>query len=95
VTPGVRFETVARTARTAVPEPALRDEVFKPYEVLVPYSTYHDVERPFGFTEPPRVAEVGPTPVAWPVITVGALWVVNTWSAPADVPASLVATRRK
>ena len=47
-----------------MPEPALRDEVFDPYEVPVPYSKYHDVERPFGFTEPPRVTDAGPTPVA-------------------------------
>jgi len=91
----VRFETGSMTARVAVPEPALRVEVFDPYDVACPYSKYHEVERAFGFTEPPRVAELGPTPVACPVITVGALWVANTWSTPVVVPASLVATRRK
>ena len=77
-----------------MPEPAPVD-VFDPYDVLVPYSTYHEVERPFGFTEPPSVADVGPTPVAGPVTTVGAWSVVNAWSEPVDVPASLVATIRK
>jgi hypothetical protein len=91
----VRFETAATTARVAVPEPALRVEVFDPYDVACPYSKYHEVGRPFGFTEPPRVTAVGPTPVACAVITVGALRVENTWSPPAVAPASLVATRRK
>ena len=43
----------------------------------MPYSKYHEVERPFGFTEPPSVADVGPTDDAAPVATVGGLWVVN------------------
>jgi hypothetical protein len=81
--------------RVAVPEPAFRVEVFDPYEVVCPTSKYHEVERAFGFTEPLRVAPFGPMPVACPVVTVGALWVVKTWSPPAVVPASLVATRRK
>ena len=78
-----------------MPEPALRDELLDPYVVLVPYSTYHEVERPFGFTVPPSVADVGPTAVAAPVLTVGALWVVKDLIRARDGPASLVATRRK
>ena len=57
---GFRFDTAPRPARP-VPEPALAVEVRAPYEVVVPYSTYHVVERPFGLTEPPSVADVGPT----------------------------------
>lgn len=95
VAPGVRFETAAATARVAVPDPAPREDVRDPYAVLVPYSKVHEVERPFGFNEPPSVADVGPTPAAAPVTTVGALWVVNVLSAPVTVPASLVATTRK
>ena len=79
-------------ASVAVPEPALREEVREPYDVLLPYSKYHDVERPFGFTEPPSVADVGPTAAAGPVTAVGGLRVVNVLSAPATEPASLVAT---
>jgi hypothetical protein len=44
---------------------------------------------------PPSVAEVGPTAVACPVTTAGALWVVKAWSAPVAEPASLVAISRK
>ena len=77
-----------------MPDPALREDVLEAYDVLVPYWMYHEVDRPFGLTEPPRVAEVGPTPDACPVTAVGAFCVVNVRSAPATVPASLVATRR-
>ena len=73
----------------------LRDELLDPYAVLVPNSTNHDVERPFGFTVPPSVADVGPIAAAGPVLTVGADWVVKTRSEPLTVPASLDATRRK
>jgi len=73
----------------------LPDEVFDPYDRLAPYSTYRDVERPFGLRAPPTVAELGPTAVAWPVTTVGASSVMKAWSAPVTVPASLVATGRK
>jgi hypothetical protein len=95
VTPGARFSTAVATARIAVPDPAPREDVRDPYAVLFPYSKYHEVERPFEFNEPPSVADVGPTPAAAPVTTVGALWVVNVLSAPVTVPASLVATIRK
>ena len=86
---------MATTASEIVPEPTLSDELLDPYPVLVPYSTYHDVERPFGFTVPPSAAEVGPIAVAEPVVTVGTPCVVKARSAPATVPASLVAARRK
>ena len=56
---------------------------------------YHVVDRPFGFTAPASVADVGPTAVAWAVATIGAPCVVNAWSEPVALPASLVATRRK
>ena len=39
---------------------------------------YHEVERPFGFTVPASVADVGATPVARPVTTIGAPCVVKT-----------------
>ena len=79
-----------------MPEPALRDEVFDPYEVLVPYSKYHDVERPFGFTEPPRVAD-GRADVGRLAGGHGgcALRRERPGLHPLTVPASLVATRRK
>jgi hypothetical protein len=70
-------------------------DVRDPYLVEVPYSKYHEVERPFGLSEPPSVADVGPTDDAAPVATVGGLWVVNALSEPLTVPASLVATSRK
>lgn len=95
VTPGARFETVAATVSVAVPEPAPFEDVRDPYVVLVPYSKNHEVERPFGFSEPPSVADLGPTAAAAPVTAVGGLWVVNVLSAPVTVPASLVATIRK
>ena len=95
MTPGLSFETLTATATVADPEPALRDEVRELYDVLVPYWTNHEVERPLGLTEPPSVAEVGPTARGGPVTTVGAVVVVNVRSEPLVVPASLVATRRK
>jgi hypothetical protein len=56
----------------AVPDPALVDTVCDPYEMLVPYSTYHFVVTPPGLTVPVAVAEVGPTALTGPVIAVGA-----------------------
>jgi hypothetical protein len=70
-------------------------DVRDPYFVDVPYSKYHEVERPFGLSEPPSVADVGPTDVAAPVATLGGLCVVNVLSEPVTLPASLVATSRK
>ena len=67
MTPGFRLDTPTATTWLAVPEPALREEVRELYEGLVPYCTYHVVERPLGLTEPPSVAEVGPTTDAEPV----------------------------
>ena len=49
---------------------------------------------PFGFTVPPRVAEVGPTPVAAEVTTTGAEAVVKTPSEPFEVPEAFLATSR-
>ena len=63
--------------------------------MLVPYSTHHEVERPFGLTVPETVALVAVTPEAGPVTTLGGGCVVNDASAPAVVPASLTATSRK
>ena len=62
--------------------------------MLVPYSKYQLVARPFGFTVPFRVAEVGATLLAALVVTVGGELVVKVWSEPLLVPASLVATSR-
>jgi hypothetical protein len=55
-----------------VPEPALTGDVFDPYDVDVPYSTYHVVETPPGLTEPVTVAVVAPVAVVGPVEAVGA-----------------------
>ncbi len=94
VAPGASPETVVSTATGLEPAPALREDVREPYEVVVPYSTYHDVERPFGFTVPPSEADVGVTVVAGPVIAIGALFVVKVLSAPTIVPATFFATSR-
>ena len=65
-----------------LPEPASVVGVFVPYDVEVPYSTYHVVGSPFGFTVPPSVAVVGPTPVAGAVTATGGDAVVKSPSAP-------------
>src|SRR6266852_2068082 len=91
---GERLETVAVTVRSLAPEPALFDDVFDPYAVLVPYSKYQVVARPSGFTLPLSVADVGVTAVAGAVTALGSPLVENVASAPRVVPASLVATRR-
>ncbi len=62
--------------------------------MLVPYSKYQVVARPFGSTVPVSVAEVGVTPVAAPVTAAGAAEVVKIPSAPRLVPAAFVATTR-
>ena len=62
--------------------------------MLVPYSKYHVVARPFGSTVPFSVAVVGVTPDAAPVTTAGADRVVKIPSAPRLVPAPFVATTR-
>jgi hypothetical protein len=56
----------------AVPDPALVEAVFDPYEVLFPYSKYHVVETPPGLTVPVAVAAPAPTALTGPVIAVGA-----------------------
>ena len=56
------------------------------------------VARPFGLTEPFKVAPVSVIAVAAEVVTVGGFWgaeVVKVRSAPLVVPALLVATSRK
>ena len=78
----------------AAPEPASVTAVFVPYEVEVPYSTYHVVGSPFGFTVPPSVAVVGPTAVAGEVTTTGGAAVVNRPSPPFVVAVAFLATRR-
>ena len=60
----------------------------------MPYSTNHVVDSPFGFTVPPSVPVVGPTPVAGDVTTTGGDEVVNSPSAPFAVPEAFFATRR-
>jgi hypothetical protein len=62
--------------------------------VLVPYSKYPVVGRPFGSTVPLSVAELTVTPVAEPVTATGAVGVVKTPSRPRVVPPPLVATSR-
>jgi hypothetical protein len=65
--------SVGVTETELVPEPALVDDVFEPYPVLVPYSTYHVVAEPFGLTLPETVALVGASAVTGPVVAVGAV----------------------
>ena len=62
--------------------------------MLVPYSKYQLVGRPFGSTEPLSVADETVTDEAEPVTTAGGTSVVNTPSAPRLVPAVEVATTR-
>ena len=62
--------------------------------MLVPYSKYHVVCRPFGSTVPVRVADVTETLVAAPVTATGAAAVVKMPSAPRAVPELLVETTR-
>jgi hypothetical protein len=62
--------------------------------VLVPYSKYQVVARPFGSTVPLRVAVVVDTLVAEPVTATGPAEVVKIPSAPRSVPAPFVATTR-
>ena len=62
--------------------------------MLVPYSKYHVVARPFGSTVPLSVADVTVTLVAEPVTATGAAEVLKIPSAPRAVPELLVATTR-
>ena len=62
--------------------------------MLVPYSKYQLVARPFGSTLPFSVAEVGVTLVAAAVTATGAAEVVKIPSLPRAVPAALLATTR-
>ncbi len=78
-----------------VPEPMPRADVREPYDVERPYSTYTEVERPFGFTVPWTVAAVAPMAMTGPVTTVGPESVLNVRSSPLTVPALFTATRRK
>src|SRR3954451_22467047 len=52
----------------AVPEPAFAFAVWEPYDVDVPYWTYHVVASPPGTTFPVTVAVVAPIAVAGPVV---------------------------
>jgi adenylate kinase family enzyme len=80
----------AETETLPVPEPAFCVDVFEPYEVLVPYSTYQLVDWPPGFTVPPAVADVGPTAETGPVMAVGAA----AYAAPARQPSRINPARR-
>ena len=60
--------------------------------MLVPYSKYHVVARPFGSTVPLSVAVVVVTLVADPVTATGPADVVKIPSAPRAVPGLFVAT---
>jgi hypothetical protein len=89
------LESDAATLTVAAPEPAFFEDVVDPYAVVVPYSKYHEVDRPFGFTVPFSVADVVATAVAAPVTAVGAFAVEKVRSEPRAVPAVFDATRRK
>ncbi len=86
--------TPAETVFAEVPEPASTAAVFVPYDVEVPYSTYHFVDWPFGFTVPPSVAPVGPTADAGAVTATGGEAVVNSPSPPCAVAELFLATTR-
>ena len=60
----------------------------------MPYSTYHVVGSPLGFTVPPSVAAVGPTPDAGDVTTTGGDAVLKMPSAPFAVAVAFFATSR-
>ncbi len=62
--------------------------------MLVPYSKYQFVVRPFGSTVPLSVAEPTVMLVAEPVTDRGGERVVKTPSAPRVVPPPFVATNR-
>jgi hypothetical protein len=96
VLPAVRPLTPVETVFDDVPDPASAAGVgfFVPYDVEVPYSTYHEVVWPFGFTVPPRVAVVGPTPEAGVVTATGGDAVVKRPSLPFVVAEEFLATRR-
>src|SRR4051794_32053131 len=67
-----------------------------PYPVVVPHSNRYAVAALCGLTVPRSVAATGETSVAAAAPAPGATSaVVKTWSAPAVVPASELATRRK
>ena len=89
------FVIAADTPVAAVPEPALFEEVFEPYEVVGPYSNHHVVAFPLGLTEPVRVAPEVDAPCAEPVSTTGGPALPKVRSLPKVVPAGLEATRRK
>jgi hypothetical protein len=79
--PGFSDASDAETDVELVPEPALTDDVFAPYVVLVPYSTYHVVAVPCGLTLPETVAVVGAVDVTGPVVAVGAVAAAATPAA--------------
>src|SRR5262249_30386717 len=64
--------------------------VFEPYEVVVPYSTYHEVATPPGLTVPVTVAVDAPTALTGPVTAVGA-----AACAPPAAASSAAAVSRK
>src|SRR5579862_2459111 len=84
-------ETAAETLTELAPGPASCIGVCRPYFVLVPYSKYHFVSVPFGFTVPFRVAEVAATLLAVSVLTVGADAAAAT-PARASAPAATART---
>ena len=94
VLPAVRPLMPVETVFEEVAEPAEVVADFVPYDVDVPYSTYQFVDWPFGLTVPPRVAVVGPTPVAADVTATGGDAVVKRPSAPFTVAEPFLATRR-
>ena len=87
--------TVFETFVELEPEPALDDEVFVPYAVVVPISKESVVVRLFGSTLPFSLTLVVPIELAADVTAVGGSAVTKVLSAPAVVPAELVATTRK
>jgi len=89
--PALNPEMLALTPEAVVPEPRSCDGVvLAPLnELLVPYRNQMCVSAPFGFTVPPRVAELVVTEVAEPEVAVGACAaavVVKLTMAPLVVP---------
>ena len=91
----MRPVTVFETFVALEPEPALDDEVFDPYAVVVPYSKRYVVDRLFGSTLPFSRALVVPIELAEDVTATGGSAVTNVLSDPSVVPAELFATSRK
>src|SRR5579859_4231318 len=91
----------ADTATFVVPEPGAGAQGWlDSYVVVVPYSSLHSLtSKPLGLTLALSVALVGASELAASVLTVGLtgvlLLVLNSVSAPSELPRTFLATTRK